>query len=489
MGESVIKKFIPCIFLLRGNAVAGLRDDAVVSPDPVALARTYAANDADGLLIFDRSEGDREHEQSIAIIRTICASVPLPVIGAGNIHRMEDVKKLIYAGCDKAALNYSRQGNIDLTKQVSEKFGKNRIAACYRVEDSVKEHMELIRDCVDTMILLDESAIREAVQITDVPTLICIPDVSLDKILELLRYDAICGITGKAVNDNSGQLAEIKKLCAENGIHVRESRTAFSWDDFKKDAQGLLPCVVQEDSTDEVLMVAWMNEEAYRNTVRTGRMTYWSRSRGELWVKGETSGHYQYVRSLTADCDMDTLLARVEQIGAACHTGAHSCFFNRDLEIGVPKTGTRRVLEQVYGVIADRREHPKEGSYTNYLFDKGLDKMLKKLGEENSEIIIASKNTDNNEIIYEMSDYLYHMMVVMAEKGITWEDLSRELLRREQKPEKSEGSSEKAGSAAPAAAGGAAGISGIPGASGTEDGENTASCTTDAVSPSQGDQH
>ena len=192
--------------------------------------------------------------------------------------------------------------------------------------------------------------------------------------------------------------------------------------------------MVQETATDQVLMVAYMNEEAYNMTVATGRMTYWSRSRSEIWVKGLTSGHFQYVHSLTADCDMDTLLAKVEQIGAACHTGSHSCFFNRVLEEeGKEEFNPQTVLLKDYQTITNRRDHPKKGSYTNYLFDKGIDKMLKKLGEEATEIIIAAKNPNPNEIVYEISDYLYHLMVVMAEKGITWEDVNKELARRQKK--------------------------------------------------------
>ena len=177
-------------------------------------------------------------------------------------------------------------------------------------------------------------------------------------------------------------------------------------------------------------MLAYMNKEAFYHTIKTGRMTYYSRSRQKLWVKGETSGHYQYVKSLTADCDMDTILARVSQIGAACHTGAHSCFFNEIIGREYEESNPLRVFEQVFDVIKDRKEHPKEGSYTNYLFDKGLDKILKKLGEEATEIVIAAKNPNANEVKYEISDFLYHMMVLMAEKNITWEEITAELAQR-----------------------------------------------------------
>ena len=178
----------------------------------------------------------------------------------------------------------------------------------------------------------------------------------------------------------------------------------------------------QDYKTDEVLMMAYMNKEAYEKTVSTGLMTYYSRSRKSLWVKGETSGHYQHVQSLTIDCDLDTMLAKVIQTGVACHTGNKTCFFQPVLE--------KEIFEDVYAVIQDRKINPKEGSYTNYLFDKGVDKILKKVGEEATEIVIAAKNPNANEIKYEISDFLYHVMVLMVEKGVTWAEITEELAKR-----------------------------------------------------------
>ena len=159
-------------------------------------------------------------------------------------------------------------------------------------------------------------------------------------------------------------------------------------------------------------------------------MTYFSRSRNKLWLKGETSSHFQYVMSLTADCDLDTILAKVKQIGAACHTGSYSCFFNEIASKDYSEKNPQKVLDSVFDVIKDRKVNPREGSYTNYLFDKGLDKILKKVGEEATEMVIAAKNEGSNEIVYEMSDFLYHMMVLMAEKNVSWEEITDELSRR-----------------------------------------------------------
>ncbi|MCM1146214.1 MAG: bifunctional phosphoribosyl-AMP cyclohydrolase/phosphoribosyl-ATP diphosphatase HisIE [Clostridium sp.] len=424
------KKFIPCIYLYKGNAVRGFNDNTILDTNPAALAKFYSDNNADELIVYDLSEGDTEHEEALDTIKSICTETEIPVIGAGNVHRMEDIKKLIYAGCKKAVLNYSKPENIAITEEVSKKFGKDKIAACIFDVKEITENEALIEEYIEELILVKERFIKEAVAVSKFPMIVSVPEVSLDKILEMLAMKNICGISGYAINENAKELSAIKHLCQTNGILVNTFEAKIPWEEFKLNADGHIPVVVQDYKTDEVLMVAYMNEEAYQTTLKTGRMTYYSRSRSELWVKGETSGHYQYVKSMMADCDKDTILAKVSQIGAACHTGAHSCFFNEIMKREYEESNPLKVFEQVFGVILDRRVHPKEGSYTNYLFDKGLDKILKKLGEEATEIVIAAKNPNANEIKYEIADFLYHMMVLMAEKGVSWEEITEELAKR-----------------------------------------------------------
>lgn len=203
---------------------------------------------------------------------------------------------------------------------------------------------------------------------------------------------------------------------------------------FKTNEQGLIPVVTQDYLTNEVLMVAYMNEEAYAKTLETKKVHYFSRSRQQLWLKGETSGHYQKVRSILVDCDSDTLVIKVDQVGAACHTGAFSCFY-RSILTGDDLTEekeavTDHVLQEVYKVVMDRKVNPQEGSYTNYLFDKGIDKILKKVGEETAEVIIGAKNEGVEEIVYEISDLMYHLTVLLVEKGANWEDIFAELGKR-----------------------------------------------------------
>lgn len=424
------KKFIPCIYLKDKKAVAGFQDETVISEEPTELARLYGEYNADEIIIYDLSKEDIAHEEALDIIKAICERAQVPIIGAGNVKRMEDVKKLLYAGCTKAVLNYSKEENIEITKEVSQKFGKEKILACIAKASEIESNAELLTEFVSGVILLGEKTIKQAMKISQLPLIVTLPEVSLDKIIELLSYSIIHGVTGPAINANVKELTDIKDLCAGNGVAVRTFEPQIKWEELKTNSEGLVPVIVQDYKTQEVLMLAYMNKAAYLHTLKSGRMTYYSRSRREQWIKGETSGHFQYVKEMKADCDKDTILAKVSQVGAACHTGNYSCFFNEIMKKEYTETNPLMVFESVLGVIKDRKIHPKEGSYTNYLFDKGIDKILKKLGEEATEIVIAAKNPNANEIKYEISDFLYHMMVLMVEKGVTWEEITEELDKR-----------------------------------------------------------
>lgn len=195
---------------------------------------------------------------------------------------------------------------------------------------------------------------------------------------------------------------------------------------IKFDEKGLVPAVVQ--GTDgKVLMLAYMNKESLKKTVETGTTWFYSRSRQSLWNKGETSGNFQKVKRISVDCDMDAILLTVEPMGPACHTGEKTCFY-RDVVMGqlVPSVEEEKgefILDELYSVISDRLENPKEDSYTNYLLDCGIDKILKKVGEECSETIIAAKNHDKKEIALETSDLIYHLMVMLVERGMDIKDV------------------------------------------------------------------
>ena len=197
--------------------------------------------------------------------------------------------------------------------------------------------------------------------------------------------------------------------------------------ELKYGADGLIPAVVVDAETGKVLTVAYMNAESLEITMKEGRTCFWSRSRGELWRKGETSGNVQHVVDITADCDLDALTVRVRKDGPACHTGSDSCFFNA---VYVSDENSAFSLDALMELIKGRKTDKKEGSYTTYLFEKGIDKILKKIGEESTEVIVAGKGGDRAETIYEIADLCYHVMVLMAEMGISNDEILRELASR-----------------------------------------------------------
>jgi phosphoribosyl-ATP pyrophosphohydrolase/phosphoribosyl-AMP cyclohydrolase len=217
-----------------------------------------------------------------------------------------------------------------------------------------------------------------------------------------------------------------------NRLEVSKLAESIRWD-----ANGLVPAIVQDAVSKEVLMMAYMNRESLKLTVESGETWFWSRSRGELWHKGATSGHIQKVRSLKYDCDGDALLVLVDQAGPACHTGQYSCFYNEAAVAGEqsgPVQGDRfAILAELEATIARRDAERPEGAYTTYLFEKGVDKILKKVGEEAAEVIIAAKNRSHDELRYEVSDLLYHLLVLLREQKLPLDDVMRELDRRHNK--------------------------------------------------------
>lgn len=424
------KNIVATIYLRNGQAVKGQNDDTPFEEDVISLARLYNDSGIDKIIVFDLSDDDEEHEKNIHTIKNINRNVEIKVCAGGNINRFEDIKKLIYAGCLQVIVNGAKQSSMELAKEASNRFGKDRVLVSMENVDFVFKHQEEMKDHFHELLVLNTEVLTAIENITDVPYVVYFKECNYEKIIEVLKRTNVRGIAGSFINNPKTDIMEIKSQLSAAKIKMDNFEPALKWADLKKNSDGMVPVIVQDYRTDEVLMLAYMDEEAFNTTINIGKMTYYSRSRSELWTKGLTSGHIQYVKSLTADCDYDTILAKVSQVGAACHTGNRSCFFHEIVKKEYVEKNPLKVLEDVYAIILDRKANPKEGSYTNYLFEKGIDKILKKVGEEATEIIIAAKNPEPEEIKYEISDFLYHMMVLMAEKGVTWEEITQELSQR-----------------------------------------------------------
>lgn len=377
------------------------------APEPEVLARfceRMEEEGADEVMAILPAAGKENPETYFEGVKEAGRLADLPLIVKAPLYRLEDVKKFLYAGA--AAVVFAEDDPEDMVcyAEACERFGREKCRLWQSTPGILKE----TEDSPGCYLVSEEASAFAALEGVD-----------------------CAGVLLACEAEGSWDIRLLKEGCAARGIPVNLFESAISWGEFKLNEAGLIPVVVQDYKSAQVLMVAYMNEEAFLETCRSGRMTYYSRSRQCLWKKGETSGHFQYVKSLALDCDNDTILARVKQIGAACHTGSYSCFFKPLVKREYSEANPLSVFEHVYGVIEDRKAHPKEGSYTNYLFDKGIDKILKKVGEEATELVIAAKNPDPEEIKYELSDFLYHAMVLMVERGVTWSDITKELANRE----------------------------------------------------------
>lgn len=432
-------------------------------------ARYYDNSGADELYYYDGQSFKEGKEEDIKTMQTICRSADIPFNVCAKVKRFEDIKKMIYAGAKRVFVKTEGQENLDAVKEASERFGADRIylylemdalAAASAKEDAAEAGADPAEQPGNGTLSLPERCLLRArkaveeegfggivlagdfmenvyVQTADflkvklnVPVFIIAETGDEAAAADLLKMSMAEGMIFACTSEKRLDFMAVKQYLKAQKLPVNTFESTISFEDFKLNSDGMIPVITQDYKTGEVLMLAYMTKESFEKTIATGKMTYFSRSRQELWTKGDTSGHYQYVKSLTLDCDNDTILAKVAQIGAACHTGSRTCFFKELVRKEYDDRNPLAVFEDVFATILDRKEHPKEGSYTNYLFDKGIDKILKKVGEEATEIVIASKNPDAEELKYEICDFLYHMMVLMADRGVTWKEITDELAQR-----------------------------------------------------------
>ena len=419
-----IKKIIPYI-----NAENELPDKVV------RLAKDYSYNGADGLFVYNYSKDEKSREEFISLMKALIKKTDIPVIVGTYVKRMEDVKKALYTGASAIMIKYAILEELSLLEEAVKRFGPDKIIVELDIAECREEEGSNLIDTltefnIKTVMLKHVVYSQQLVDnINRAPGNVIIRDSLVrNDLSSLLAIDKVVGITTNFFENKS--ITQAKIALKAEGINVNVFESSLPFSEFKLNSEGLIPVIVVDYRTDKVLMLAYMNEEAYNKTITSGRMTYYSRSRQSLWVKGETSGNYQYLKELLIDCDKDTILAKVLQLGPACHTGNESCFYTGLVKKEYKSTEPNAVLKDVYRVIADRKANPKEGSYTSYLFDKGIDKILKKCGEEAIEITIAAKNPGTEELRYEIADYLYHLMVLMVECGLDWDDIITELANR-----------------------------------------------------------
>lgn len=398
MNNSHTKNLLAQIFLKNGKAVQGFYDWAPFGDgDFIKLVKNYDRTGADGLIVFDLSNSAQEQSLHGDLVHQAHGKLAVPIIVGGNIKTLEDVRLWIEAGCTKVFLNMSKHQNRELLISASESFGREKIAICVNEFATIAQETELVNRYTSTVLLLGDTLhLYEAVRNLNHECIPFMDTLDLARICALLKEENVIGISGRAISDTKTDLLQLKDQLTRREIPVKQGTSSIHWSEFQLNSDGLIPVVVQDYKSGEVLMVAYMNKEAFQMTVRTGRMTYWSRSRKQLWIKGETSGHYQYLKKLSIDCDNDTLLAQVQQIGAACHTGNRSCFYRDILKKDYTVPNLADSLKKIYQNVSTKKE--------------GLDRHL---------------------VLKSTVDVLYYMTGVMEQYGITFENLTEEIDHRE----------------------------------------------------------
>ncbi|MBP5164263.1 MAG: hypothetical protein ILP08_02390 [Lachnospiraceae bacterium] len=286
------KNIVATIYLKDGLAVKS-PSDTEKGLDPVKLAEMYNDSGIDKIFLVDLSEGDEEHDKNILMMRDINRSIDVKTCGAGNIKRLEDVKKILYSGCIEVVLNGSKPQTPEILSEAAERFGPEKMLVSVKNVDFVFKHKSLINDSVHEIVIMDPQDVASIQRISSVPYILKQDDNDIERLAENLSNENIRGIYGPFINDPETDIMNLKSLLSQRGIKMDNFEPHLKWSDLKTDEKGLIPVVVQDYKTNQVLMLAYMNEKAFEKTITIGRMTYFSRSRNELWTKGETSGHFQ----------------------------------------------------------------------------------------------------------------------------------------------------------------------------------------------------
>ncbi|MEG0806163.1 MAG: bifunctional phosphoribosyl-AMP cyclohydrolase/phosphoribosyl-ATP diphosphatase HisIE [Lachnospiraceae bacterium] len=423
------KDLVATLFLKNGEAVTNFDD---VSPlgEASDIAKLYNDSGIDKIFIFDLSETIKEKEATLHKIKELNRIFEIPVYGAGNITRLSEIQALIFAGCTKVILDSSNPEFIRFTQEGVKRFGIDKLTLSLAKVDVLFKQKDLMEATFDEIIVINDEIVDAVCNLTDLPFTPLLASTSTSDYVDALNLPTVKGVGGLLLNDLKTDVMILKNELIRCGLPMNRFASTLKWEEFNHDSDGLIAVIAQDYSTSEVLTFGYMNEQAFNDTMELGKMTYYNPRTGEVDLKGEASEQFQYVKSLTVDCHKKALLAKISQIGVSCHTGNYSCFFQEIVRKDYQEKNTFKVFENLYNVIRNRKKNPKEGSYTNYLYEMGMDEILKKLGEEATQLIIESKNNDVEGIRTDITNLIYHLMVLMTEQDLRWEDITSELIQR-----------------------------------------------------------
>lgn len=454
-------RIIPCMDIKAGRIVKGVGfKDVQDAGDPVEAAVRYEQEDADEIWILDIAATVDNRSIQLDLLAQVAKNCKVPICAGGGIRTLHDAEMAAQAGAAKVGIGSAAQTNPELIRRVSYRLGKAATVALVDVVARPDGRFEVLGpgqiptgiQMVDWLrelerqgageILLtsmqdgtragyDIAATRAAADAVAIPIIASGGAGKLEDFSEAVIKGGATGLLAASVF-HFGELTigQVKDHLRLAGVRVMGDGVDIS--EIRFDEKGLVPAIVQDMSTGLVLMQAYMNAESLQETLRTGIATFFSRSRQQLWRKGETSGNIQNVREILYDCDGDCLLLKVDPAGPACHTGEMSCFYRslQTMDGGRSSARSSGILMDLYKTIAERKNNPVEGSYTNKLLDGGVNKIGKKVIEEAGEVVLAAKDDSFADVRFEAADLLYHLMVLLAQQGVSPEDVYAELANR-----------------------------------------------------------
>lgn len=423
------KNLFATLYLKNGEAVTN-QDDLQLIGSAEGTVKLYNDSGIDKIILFDLSTDREEHLLNLNKIKELLRIIEVPVYGAGNIHLIEDIRNLLFAGCQKVILDSTQSDFNHILEESYKRFGKEKLAAGLNKVDALFKQRENLETKFDELFIFNETIIDAVDNLTSMPFTPIISSNEKTDYIKYLSLPNISGIGGPLTNSTQTDVMYLKNQLSESGIKVHRLETTIQWKDFHLDSDGLMPVIAQDYISSEVLNFGYMNKYAFEHTIKYGKMTYLNKENGDIFMRGHENDHYQYVKSFTLDCNRKTLLAKISQIGNSCHSGKCSCFFEEIMRKDYLEKNTFKIFEKLYQEMQKQRIQPVENSYISHLVSKDSDEVLRKCGEMITDLLIASKNKNSEAMRSDITDFMYHLMVLMTEHDLQWQDITNEFIQR-----------------------------------------------------------
>lgn len=423
------KRLMATIYLKNGVAMKS-RDCQEPLGQAEEIARIYNDSGIDKILLWDLSETKEEHNNTLKVIREINRVLEISSYAYGWTSSIRDIREYLFSGCRRVILCSSDPELPNMIEECQKRYRSDRLSLALDDVDILFKKRAEIEEYYHDVYVFKPEILESVVNMTELPFYAVVDSMDVKDYMEILELPTCLGIGGPLLNDRHTDIMTLKHSLFSKGISVILNDSNMDWSEFKLDADGLIAVVAQDYATKEVLNYGYMNEEAFLATMEKGKMHYYDKQTHSVTMHGAGTEQFQYLKSLSVDCHKQAILAKVSQIGVACHTGNYSCFYTEIMKKDYTEKNTVKVLENIYNVIENRKKYPREGSFTNFLFDKGINEIARKIQSESTELILSAKDQDAEALRTELSDLIYFMMVLMSENNITWDDVINEMAQR-----------------------------------------------------------